>query len=246
MDARRERAGRVEGCVGPRSGLCSMERKNARPLVGAVDLGERLVVAAKAVEDRGAQGAGGEGRGVRRAAVGALLHERQNARPLVGAVDLGERLVVAAEAVGGWTARRWRVLRVRGVRRADVGAAAPWSRKNARPLVGAVDLGERLVVAAKAVEDRRRAASGSAEGTGVRRADVGALLLERKNARPLLGAVDLGERRVVAAEAFEDEGAQPAGGEGIAVRRADVGALLLERKNARPLLGAVDLGERRG
>ena len=87
--------------MGPRSGLRSSKRKDSPSLLGAVDLGECLAVAAKALRDAGAQGASGEGLGVVGAEVGALLLEREDARSLPGAVDLGERLAIAAKGSEG-------------------------------------------------------------------------------------------------------------------------------------------------
>ena len=77
-----------------------------------------------------------------------------------------------------------------------------------------------LFVPSETAEDR------PAQRVGDERAEVGALLAEAEDARPLVGAVDLGERLVVAAEALEDGRAQVAGAEGRGVRRAAVGALL--------------------
>jgi CTP synthase (UTP-ammonia lyase) len=107
-----------------------------------------------------------------------------------------------------------------------------------------LDLGDRFGLPAKAFEDEGAQLVGGEGNGGVRRAEVGALLHERQNARPLLATVDLGERLVVMAKAVEVLGARVAGSEGKGVRRADVTALLREGENARPLLGAVDLGER--
>ena len=91
-------------------GTLLQKREDARSLLTAVDLGERLIVAAKVLEDAGAQPASAEGLRVVRAEVGALLLGRENARTLVGAVDLGERLVIAT--------KRWRTLaRSRRVKR---------------------------------------------------------------------------------------------------------------------------------
>ena len=63
--------------VGPKSGLCSSKREDAPSLLGAVDLGERLTVAAKVPKDAGAQPASEEGIGVVWAKLGALFLERK-------------------------------------------------------------------------------------------------------------------------------------------------------------------------
>ena len=100
-----------------------------------------------------------------------------------------------------------------------------------------------FLMMSEVVEDRPAQRAGAEHG-GMLRANIGILLQKREDARSLLGAVNLGERLVIAAKALEDTGAQPASAEGIGVVGAEVGALLLWREDARTLVGAVDFGER--